>query len=446
MVGNSSVLRLAAAGPLALLFSLLLSACATYDESPVPALDEEMAPFEEIVYISVDGDIRTVDRGGATNAPVARVASLGEVEAARFTMATWSPDGRRIAFVATLRREGEDAKSNLYVADSDAGTIALVHEAGPYPPFYLYWAPDSRRISFLSTDEESESLALQIVGDAGENYSVLGTGQPYYWDWSPTGDTIFAHVGGVDGRGRPGSLLRLLNLDNGLVDAETLQLVTIAFQAPEYSPKGDYIAAAVEDFAGQKRLMLLTPGGQPVRALAALEGQVAFSWSPDGSRIAYIDGRPAPYGGIAGRLHVTNIAPVAQTIAWGGSGTALDAPTVGAFFWSPDGEKIAYFEPVFAQGRNGRPQLVFRMKVYHVKEDRTVNIGPFLPTPSFASQLVPYFDQYERSGTIWSPDSRYVVINAMTREERPGIYVVPATGVGAPQLVAEGAFPFWAPR
>lgn len=446
MVGNKALRRFATAGLLALLFSFFLAACATYDESPVPAFGEEMAPFEEIVYISVDGDIRTVDRGGVTNAPVARLASLGEVEAARFTLATWSPDGRRIAFVGTLRREGEDVRSNLYVADSEAGTVSLVHEAGPYPPFYLYWAPDSRRISFLSTDEESESLALQIVGDAGENYSVLGTGRPYYWDWSPTGETIFAHVGGVDGRGRPSSLLRLLSLDNGLVGAETLQLVTIAFQAPEYSPKGDYIAAAVEDFAGQKRLMLLTPNGQPIRALASLEGQVAFSWSPDGSRIAYIDGQPAPYGGVAGRLHVRSIAPVAQTIAWGDSGTALDAPSVGAFFWSPDGEKIAYFEPVFAQGRNGRPQLVFRMKVYYVEEDRTVNIGPFLPTPAFASQLVPYFDQYERSGTIWSPDSRYVVINAMTREERPGIYVVPATGVGAPQLVAEGVFPFWAPR
>jgi TolB protein len=447
MVGNSVLRRFAAPRLLSLLLLLpLITACATYDESPLPNLGGELAPFEEIVYIALDGDIRTVDRDGTTDVPVARASLLGPVDGARFSHATWSPDGRRIAFVATLRREGEEATSNLYIADSEAGSISLVHEAGAYPPFYLYWAPGSQRISFLTADGDSESLALQIVGDAGENYSVLGTGSPYYWDWSPTGETIFAHVGGVDRRGEPGSILRLLSVNNGAVAAETLQLETIAFQAPEYSPNGEYIAAAVEDFGGGRRLMLLTSNGQPIRALATLRGQVAFSWSPDGSRIAYIDGLAAPYGGVAGRLHVAGVSAFAQTISWNGFGSALDAPTVGAFFWSPDGEKIAYFEPVFAQARNGRPQLVFRMKIYYVEEERTVTIGPFLPTPAFARQLVPYFDQYERSGTIWSPDSRFVVINAMTREDRPGIYVVPATGVGAPQVVAEGVLPFWAPR
>lgn len=448
MVGNTSVRRRAFA--VSLLVLVILSSCATVDDAsrPVPAFDQGLPATQEIVYLSPAGDIRTVDRDGRRDEALVRLSSLGEVAAARFSMATWSPDASQLAFVATLRREGEgrNVESTLYVANPKEGTISSVHDAGAFPPFYLYWSPDSRRISFLTTDEETSALTLQIVGDTGENYRVLGMGRPYYWDWSPAGDTIFAHVGGRNPQGEAGSSLRLLSLDNGEVSTETLELVTIEFQAPQYSPDGEYIAAAVEDFTGRRMLMLLDPQGEPIRSLATLRGQVAFAWSPDGRSIAYIDGIPAPYGGIAGRLQVEQIGATAQTISWRPFEQSLDASAVGAFFWSPDGEKIAFFEPVVARGRNRRAQLIFRMKVYFVEEGRTVTIGPFLPTPAFSDQIVPYFDQFGRSVTIWSPDSEYVVINAMTSDERPGIYVVPANGEPAPRLVAEGSFPFWAPR
>jgi Tol biopolymer transport system component len=448
MVGIIPVRRRALAASL-LALGLLLS-CTTVEQAPrpVPAFVQETPAVREIVYLSPGGDIRTVDRDGRGDEALVRVSSLGDVAAARFSMATWSPDASQIAFVATLRREGEaqNVESTLYVANPAKGSISAVHDAGAFPPFYLYWSPDSSQISFLTTDAETSALTLQIVEDSGDNYRVLGMGRPYYWDWSPAGDTIFAHVGGLNARGETGSSLRLLSLENGEVSSETLELETIAFQSPQYSPEGDYIAAAVEDFTGRRKLMLLDPRGEPIQSLATLRGQVAFAWSPDGRRIAYIDGIPAPYGGVAGRLHVEEIGASPQTISWRPFEQSLDAPAVAAFFWSPDGEKIAYFEPVVARGRNRRAQLIFRMKVYFVAEERTVTIGPFLPTSSFSGQIVPYFDQFGRSITVWSPDSEYIVINAMTREEQPGIYVVPANGDPAPRLIAEGSFPFWAPR
>ncbi len=419
-------------------------ACQSVHEQPsLPLLPDE-GMLQEIVYISTAGDVRTVNRTGTVDVPVARLSSLGEVEAARFTLATWSPDGRRIAFVSTFQREEEAVRSELYVADPAAGQIVPVLDTGETPPFFLSWSPDSRRISFLSVDEDSGTLAMQVVGDNGGDYTVVGTGRPYYWDWSPTSDSIFAHVGGVDSLGRRSSSLRVIGVENGNISSETLGLETIAFQAPEYSPDGRYIAAAVEDLAGRRNLVILTPDGQPVRSIATISGQVAFSWSPDGNHIAYIDGRPGPLGGVAGRLRIARTTAAPQTIDY--SGPVLDAPAVAAFFWSPDGEKLAYFEPVVVSDRRGRPRIIFRMLVHNVEQDETVAIGPFLPTNSFRNQLVPYFDQYERSITLWSPDSEFVVINAVTGDRQPGIFVVPADGESAPQRVAEGSFPFWAPR
>ena len=58
-------------------------------------------------------------------------------------------------------------------------------------------------------------------------------------------------------------------------------------------------------------------------------------------------------------------------------------------------------------------------------------------------RVVPVFDQYQRSHTIWSPDSTHIVVNGVTADNRPGIFVVSADGETPPRLVALGTLPFW---
>ena len=60
--------------------------------------------------------------------------------------------------------------------------------------------------------------------------------------------------------------------------------------------------------------------------------------------------------------------------------------------------------------------------------------------------VLPFFDQYQRSASLWSPDSKYLVFTAVSADGRPGLYVVRADGNIKPRFLAAGDFAFWSPR
>ncbi|MEZ4518240.1 MAG: hypothetical protein R3C44_15935 [Chloroflexota bacterium] len=68
----------------------------------------------------------------------------------------------------------------------------------------------------------------------------------------------------------------------------------------------------------------------------------------------------------------------------------------------------------------------------------------FQPTPIFAAQFIPFFNQYTLSHRVWSPDSSEIVMPI-----RDGfddlITIVPVDG-GSPRIVAEGDIAFWSYR
>jgi hypothetical protein len=81
----------------------------------------------------------------------------------------------------------------------------------------------------------------------------------------------------------------------------------------------------------------------------------------------------------------------------------------------------------------------------HIAEARsgdTRRIAAFQPTETFLG-LFPFFDQYQRSVTIWSPDSNYLVVSAVASEEQQGLFIVPASGDYEPRFLAEGNVGFW---
>ncbi|NUM43730.1 MAG: hypothetical protein HUU38_03420 [Anaerolineales bacterium] len=65
----------------------------------------------------------------------------------------------------------------------------------------------------------------------------------------------------------------------------------------------------------------------------------------------------------------------------------------------------------------------------------------FQPTDGLLAVL-PYFDQYHHSATIWSPDSTHLVYTALDRAGIPGVWVIPISG-GTPTQLAEGTQAFW---
>ena len=120
-----------------------------------------------------------------------------------------------------------------------------------------------------------------------------------------------------------------------------------------------------------------------------------------------------------------------------------------AFFWSPDSQEIAYLaieenepgETSLIQAQDD-PGLHLAVRVYNLGSGEARYVTTFSPTESFQN-ILPFFDQYQRSGTIWSPDSQELVLSGIDGSGNAGIYVVSADG-GDSRKIADGDLAFWA--
>ena len=70
---------------------------------------------------------------------------------------TWSPDGKRIAFVA-----GEAEKRDIWVMDADGGNHMQL-TAGPTDDTSPSWSPDGKSIVFESTASGTRDLWILVL-------------------------------------------------------------------------------------------------------------------------------------------------------------------------------------------------------------------------------------------------------------------------------------------
>jgi hypothetical protein len=121
---------------------------------------------------------------------------------------------------------------------------------------------------------------------------------------------------------------------------------------------------------------------------------------------------------------------------------------IAAFFWSPSGEEIAYYVlvPTNEGGSESAdttaPTLALQLNVLDVPTGESRSLFTYLPTNQFLS-ILPYFDQYHQSATIWSPDNNNLVLSFLDGEGNPGIAIVAASGQLEPRLLAGGYLAFW---
>ena len=98
-------------------------------------------------------------------------------------------------------------------------------------------------------------------------------------------------------------------------------------------------------------------------------------------------------------------------------------------------------EPIFS-GDDGL--LLIRVRVMNARSGATWTIGTFPISRGWLDTL-PFFDQYSRGGTIWSPNSRHLVLAAVSQPGVPGLFIASATGITKPRFVTTGDAPFWSP-
>jgi TolB protein len=391
-----------------------------------------------LVAIGGDGNVFLMDRGGANKVSITSDAALQPSANVRkaYAFPNWSRDSQRVAFVGVTSEN--DGTAILYTASvKDVKPVQVFRSESDFP-FYLSWSPDSKRIAFLA--QADQDLSLNFASADGSETKTLDTGSPFYFSWSPDSQSLITHVGGSR-RQSADAFIGLQPLGSS-DSVKHLAIAPASFLAPAWSPSGQDVLTALMGSGGANDTLVISDAqGENQRSLLTFNGNIAFSWSPDGKNIAYLNTQG---GGARTKSELRSLKPD------GSNDRLLSDESPIAFFWSPDSARIAYL--VRAQGEQGELQAVragqqqnalhLTWKVLSIADNNVFALGTFIPSDAFTS-LLPYFDQYAQSIRIWSPDSRSLVYAAVEEDDSDAIYVVNATGGEAPHRIANGAIAVW---
>jgi Tol biopolymer transport system component len=245
----------------------------------------------------------------------------------------WSPDGKKLAFVATFK-EAVPPTPNVYVMEADAAeqsvnlAVQVTHYAnGNVPLDELAWSRDGTKIAYARGVANPGSQPLFVVQSDGTTAKPLEIsphgGHP---SWSPDSSRIAywfsnqVYLKNADGSGPESPLL------NG------------GGREPAWSPDGSRIAFGFPAHPAEFLDLHIVPAGGGAPVIVASNTQFMFeAWSPDGSRIAYRNTAPTNQEG--GYVRVVNAdgggdhgLPIVQ-------GLNVNGPAPS---WSPDGSRLVF--------------------------------------------------------------------------------------------------------
>ena len=378
-------------------------------------------------------------------------ASLGQTLNFRqfYAWPTWSPDGAKLAASLVQVRSEREATVSIQVIDATSGRADTVY-TNEVPaliadgvPHYLYWAPDGQSLGFIAATPRGLTLFVSSVDSPiarNEGPVAVETGAPLYFSWAEDSRGLLLHSGPE------------IKLVPSLADGESSLALGSddGFRVPAYSPAGSpggpRLAYATRNEDGSI-LMVAKSGAlereqaQPVLEVGPFS---AFLWSPDGTRLAIAD-RVDPGGPTFQRLRVVFVKEKGPETDGGTQVDTIAAEDLLAFYWSPDGQRLAWV------ALNPEQQL-FQWRVSGSDGADPKDLFRFQPSGEFFT-LLSFFDQYAYSHSPWSPDSSQLVVAGSPEqafERRNGhtptgsrIFVLDVAGGNPPLEIAAGTLAFW---
>jgi dipeptidyl aminopeptidase/acylaminoacyl peptidase len=265
----------------------------------------------------------------------------------------FSPDGRRVAFVASEPVKGTTRKRHIWVLDFPTRQVRqfTFSDKSEFSP---RWSPDGRTLAFLSSRGEQTQVYILSM-DGGEAYAVTeGKRSVRSFEWSPDGKQIAfaapeaktedeekkekekddARV--VDKDDKPAGLW-LLDVDS----RKTRRIVARPWQIGEieWLPSADRIIVAATDHPesdeNTERIFSVAADGKMTELLAPRGPFGDMRVSQDGKWLSFVGARvdgPEP--------HDLYILPVAGGAPRNLTADSLDRGISG-YVWRPDGSIIA---------------------------------------------------------------------------------------------------------
>lgn len=247
----------------------------------------------------------------------------------------WSPDGTKLAFVATRNDVPPAPTPNIFVMDPNApgqtinvATQVTHYKEGNVPLGELAWSPDGSKIAFARGNANPGSQLVFVTEANGSQATPLQLaaqgGGP---TWSPSGTQIAywfskqVYVKNSDGSGA------------------AVPVPGAAGVEPEWSPDGSRIAFGHPAHPAEFLDLNIVPAGGGAPTVVTSNTQFIFAaWSPTGGQIAYRDTSP-PSNYEGGYVRVANAdgsgdhgLPIVQ-------GLNVNGPAPS---WSPDASRLIF--------------------------------------------------------------------------------------------------------
>jgi len=398
-----------------------------------------------IAFVNLEGQLVTIDPNGRSQHLLTPKGSI-------FQFPAWSPNGSYIAAIGS-----DEVGAGVYITSDQANLLEprTLHYGSSEIPIYLYWSPDSHWVSFLAS-HPTTGLGLYLASINGDGGRLLTTGQPFFWDWASDGNRLLIHTNVTS------SDARLAFIDRkGEEQGKNLARPGL-FQTPGIATNGRFWAYAEMDEFDNGQLVVASRDTD-AHITVPYEGAIAFSWNPMSEQLTFIS-PPVAVQRFYGPLSLLDTATKRVDV--------LVEATVLAFFWSPNGQYIAYLILAGTEGNsdpdrvtaattghrvgihtNGRTaprtntgqfsQDTLQLELWLVEPatGRNRYLTTFTPSPLFINQFLPFFDQYALSHHLWSPASEALALPIMDGNT-PRIIIVPIDG-GPLQPLAEGIMAFW---
>ena len=334
--------------------------------------------------------------------------------------ASWSPDGRMLAYHARNADRGYD----IWITQPGEGEAVSRTADGPWNDWNPTWSPDGKRIAFWSTRDGGGYYIVPAIGGAPRRVAaapVAATPQHAAPQWTPDGRELLCVTYEPSG-GSYENVLRFV----GVADATVRRRIVVPVREgaivsrPSLSPDGRAVAY-LEGVAGlddAPRLLVMRLENQAVTPITDGRSNVSSpGWTTHGSALLFVSNS-------GGSMDLWQQA-VADGVPVGRPEQITTGVGMRAASISPDGRRIAY-----SRGRD--VSRLWRTPVLPGRPATWDDAEPILREDADADFVDP------------SPDGSRVALSSDRRGNKD-IYVVSLQSGQVQQLTDDPA-PDWNPR